>query len=547
MEHATRPSRDGGFTVIEAMVAVTVLALGVMITIQPVIGSLRRVADARSIEVAENLAQAEIESLRALDYEDIGLPGQTPGGVLTESRVIDVEGRNYTVALEVWYAGSLTGLEVVPQGGDGVEGSWDPGVDYKAVKVTVLAEGREHDPVIMETIVAPPSLGAHEAIANARIFLAAHEPFASSELDLPSLRVVSPPTAPIASSLHASEVVFPAIPPGSYTVGLNDAGGWLIHPADIVSGADVLELVPGSLSETTLRVYRPASLELTVIDDATGAPVPEARLTLTHVPTGQQTAYSPGVFAVSGLIPDAYDLVLSATGYFDWTATSVNIPAGYPDPMHQMTVRMIPLPPPTTTTTTTTIPGTTTTIGGTTTTTVGGTTTTTIDLGTLRSVRFTVRDNIGRRIKGATVTVPHPNLGVLTAITDKDGWAWIDLEEDYVYTAVASTPWGHGNGMKSFDPYDDTTISLYLTRPSNQGLMGLEEGDNAEFLYKPYGGSTWTVMPVNFEGEASFVASQGWYTVAKRCLSNGNVVDQRNVWVSANDNREEDLYTWCQS
>src|SRR3989337_1767609 len=137
MSTLRRLREEDGFTIIEAMVAVAI-----SLTIQPVVASLRRIADARTISVAENLAQAEIESLRALAYEDVGLPGRSPSGVLDGQHTVTVEGRAYDVRLDVRYAGSLTGLAVVPQGGDGVEGAWDPGVDYKVVTVTVTATGR---------------------------------------------------------------------------------------------------------------------------------------------------------------------------------------------------------------------------------------------------------------------------------------------------------------------------------------------------------------------------------------------------------------------
>ncbi|MEX1207294.1 MAG: hypothetical protein WEE36_01620 [Acidimicrobiia bacterium] len=526
MEHAARPSRDGGFTVIEAMVAVTLLAIAVMLTIQPVMNSLRQVADSRLLGVAQNLAQAEIESLRALDYEDIGLPGRTPSGVLEEYRVVEIEGREYSIRVEVWYAGSLTGLDVVPQGGDGVEGSWDPGVDYKAVRVTVVAEGRERDPVIMETIVAPRSIGAHEAIANARIYVAAHEPFAPSDLLLPSLKVVAPPAAPIHSTLRASEVVFPAIPPGTYSVQLNVADGWLIHPDDVINGIDQLVLVPGALSQTTIRVYRPATLEVTVVDDTTGQPVASPRITLRNTVTGVATAYDPGVVSIDGLVPDAYDIGVAASGYEVWTATSVNIPAGYPNPLHEITVRLAPNAP-----TTTTMPGTTTTVPG-------ATTTTTVPAGSIE-VTFTVEDSTGRRIAGATVTV-----GAFTATTNAEGRAYLNLAGGW-YNAVGSTSWGHGSDSDWFDPDDDDQISLDLTRPRGKGLMALRGGNNAEFLYRSRGSGTWIVMPSNQGGEASFVGSSGSYDVAKRCLTNGNVVDQRTVSISPNRNRSTNLATSC--
>jgi hypothetical protein len=356
--------------------------------------------------------------------------------------------------------------------------------------------------------------------------VAAHEPFAPSDLLLPSLKVVAPPDAPIHSTLRASEVVFPAIPPGTYSIQLNVADGWLIHPDDIINGTDQLVLVPGSLTQTTIRVYRPATLQVTVVDDATGQPVASPRVTLRNTVTGVATAYDPGVVSIDGLVPDAYDIEVAASGYQVWTATSVNLPAGYPDPLHEITVRLAPNAP-----TTTTLPGTTTTVPG-------ATTTTTAPAGSIE-VRFTVEDSTGRRIAGATVTVSG-----FTATTNAEGRAYVNLNEGW-QNAVGSTSWGHASDSDWFDPDDDTTIDLDLTRPWGKGLMALRGGYNAEFLYRPEGSSIWVVMPPNVAGEASFVGSSGNYYVAKRCLANGNVVDQRTVWVAWNENRSTTLATSC--
>ncbi len=192
---------EAGFTIIESMVAVTILSIALVVTIQPLIGAIRRISDARVIGVAENLAQAELESIRALDYADIGIPGRTPSGVLVATNSVTVEGRLYLIETSVSYAGSVTGLSVVPQGGDGVEGTWDPGVDYKVVKIVVTGSGREMDPVIMETIVSPPRVGAHEGIANARVTVVPYEPFAPSALTLPTVKITASPAAAIQSPL----------------------------------------------------------------------------------------------------------------------------------------------------------------------------------------------------------------------------------------------------------------------------------------------------------------------------------------------------------
>ncbi|MFH1104104.1 MAG: hypothetical protein V1757_04040 [Actinomycetota bacterium] len=541
-----RLREEDGFTIVEAMVAVTILAVGISLTIQPVMASLRRISDARTISVAENLAQAEIESLRALAYEDVGLPGRTPSGVLDESHEVNVEGRLYVVEVDVRYAGSLTGLDVIPQGGDGVEGSWDPGVDYKVVKVTVTAEGRESDPVVMETIVSPRSVGTHEGIANARVYLAAYEPFAPSEYDLPSLKIQASPAAPIASALYADQQVFPAIPPADYTVTLDDADGWIIHPADIVAGQDRLHVTAGTLAETTLRVYRPATLQLTVVDYDTGAAVTAPRLAYTNLVSGQTTTLASGVQIATGLIPDAYDLTVTASGYETWTLSSVNIPGNYPDPVHNLTVRMQPIVPPTTTTTTTTIASTTTTQPGTsTTTTVPGTTTTTTQPPDTRTVDFEVEDNTGRRVHGATITITASGQPTIVITTDDHGLASYNLVRGVSYTATASTAWGHGPDSDTFNPQYEDDIYLDLTRPWGKGTLVLQGGDRAEFLYRAGGEGSWTVLPANYEDEASFVANEGSFQVAKRCLANGQVLGTKTVSVSRNENRYTSISGWC--
>lgn len=541
-----RLRREDGFTIVEAMVAVSMLAVAISLTIQPVMASLRRIADARTISVAENLAQAEIESLRALDYEDVGLPGRSPSGVLDEQHTVTVEGRAYEVRLDVRYAGSLTGLAVVPQGGDGVEGAWDPGVDYKVVTVTVTATGREQDPVIMETIVSPRSVGAHEGIANARVYLAAYEPFAPSGYHLPSLKIQDSPAAPISSALYADTQVFPAIPPGDYVVTLDDADGWVIHPDDVITGNDALHVTAGTLTETTLRVYRPATLTITAVDAATGDSVPSPRLAYKNLVTDQTVTLAPGVLTATGLIPDAYDLTVTASGYQTWTLSSVNIPSGYPSPDMSLTAQMQPIGSPTTTTTTT-VPGSTTTVPGTTTTTqlAGTTTTTTTQPVNARTVSFEVEDNTGRPVHGATITISASGQPTIIVTTDDRGGATYNLIRGVSYTATASTAWGHGPDSDTFDPQSTGSVNLDLTRPSGTGTMVLKGGESAEFLYRPQGNGGWTVLPANYLGEASFVDSQGKFDVAKRCLATGQVTGTKTVSIKRNSDRSTSISGWC--
>ncbi len=546
---------DEGVGLVESMVAATILALMIVMTIPPVLSAMGWLDQSRAISTAENLAQAEIEAIRALDYEDVGIQGYTPSGVLEAERVEVVENREYTIRTEVEYAGSLTGLNVIDQGGDGVQGAWDPGVDYKVVRVAVEAEGRA-DPVIMETIVAPPNIGAHEGIANARVYLAPHEPFAASGYLLPELQIHESPYAPVRSGSRGNDQVFPGVPPGDYTVEMAVADGWLFHPDDVLEQITEIVVVEGQIAETTLRVYRPARLIVSVTDADTGAVIPDARISLVHEPTDDQSDYAIGEYTIEGLLPDAYTIKVSATDYMDFELTSVNIPENYPVPDHYLDVSLEPIPPPTTTTSTTTTTTTTTTVPGATTTTVPGattttttttSTTTTIPTGGQVAVTFYVIDNTGRPVHGADVVVPHPTRGLLTSVTASDGTGTLNLEVGGYFTATASTDWGHGSVSQGFTASPGLTVTLQLTRPSNRGTLVVQNADRADIYYRRLGSHSWIRLLVNVNGEASFVASSGWYEVAKVCTKNGSVVDWTYVYVQAGEDRYKSMSGWCPS
>jgi hypothetical protein len=258
--------------------------------------------------------------------------------------------------------------------------------------------------------------------------------------------------------------------------------------------------VVGQITETTLRVYKPARLLVAVTDLDTGLAISTARVSLTSVPSGITTNYSPGQYTITGLIPDAYNITVAATGYESYAATSVNIPAGYPSLDHNLAVALRPDPNP------------------------------------LVTVTFTVRDNTGRLVNGATVTVTGSSQGTLTAVTDSAGVARIDIRGGFQVAATATTPWGHGPGSASFNPAVQNSVALNLARPSGYGTMGMLGGIRASaFGYRiPYG--TWVYLPVNAGGEGSFVAVTGSYQVRKRC-TNGTLLSATTVSVSAGSNR----------
>lgn len=490
------------------MVAVTILAIVLVLSIQPLMAALDHLGASQELSAAEKLAQSEIEAILALNYDDVGLPGLTPSGVLQPTHTVVVAGQSYTVETQVRYAGSLTGLNVVPQGGDGVQGTWDPGVNYKVVTVSVTAADGEAEPVVMDAIVAPSRVGALDGVASVRVTIAAYEPFAVSGVQLPSLKLQSSSLADVRSGTHDATQVFPGVPVATWTAQTDDAAGWAILPADILAGRNVVVARIGAIGDAAFRVYRPATLQVTVLNATTGQPVPNFTLSLLHVPSGTRTNYPAGQGTVGSLVPDAYQVTVAASGYQTFTSANMNIPAGYPNPAHLLTVQLTPNAPPATSTT----------------------------MPAPYQVTFTVYDNTGRMVNGATVAVLLPSGSTVGGTTDANGRVVLAMAAGNC-TATASTTWGHGPASTIFDPKNRNQIQLWLTRPSGMGTGVLSSGARADFVYRARRSDPWTVLPANALGEASFVGLPANYLVAKRCQSDGSIQGERTLPLRADRDR----------
>ncbi len=473
---------ESGFTLIEAMTAAVILVVAIVLTITPIAVSMRAIDRSKEVTVAENLAQARIEEARSLDYADVGNPGFAPDGILDPSIVRTVDGRDYVVTTDVRYVGATTGLDIVAQGGDGVQGSFDPGVNYKLVTVTVTSSTGAIGPVTMETIVAPPTIGALEDVAIVSVSIERHEPYDPSSEPDPWLQLVG--TTSYLPHEQGPEQIFPDVVPGTYTIDLFDARGWQLHPDTIATGANTVDAVGGWNAQRTIRVYRPASLTVTVLDD-TGVPIPDATITITDMADGRTTTNTTGDYVFTDLVPDRYSVNGSAPGYLG-SAVEVDVPGPGGGTSASVTLVMTPY---------TAMP---------------------VDM-TFHvdyagwSTYFTA---------GATVTVSHPVLGSWTGTTDENGDLTLTLPENETgYTVTAETGWGHAPTTTSFATTTaPATVSLSLGKPTATDRFALYSGPIGPTGFYRYWVETWrngrwrwsqsTDLPSNSLGKATFIVPE---------------------------------------
>lgn len=123
--HNRRSSQltNAGFSLIEALVAVSITTILVLAIVELAAFVTRTGAESTRHVVAIGLANERIEEIRALPYSDIGTVGGNPAGTLPANETITRDNKPYTVETTIAWVDW--------------PGNWPPGNDYKTVHVRV--------------------------------------------------------------------------------------------------------------------------------------------------------------------------------------------------------------------------------------------------------------------------------------------------------------------------------------------------------------------------------------------------------------------------
>jgi prepilin-type N-terminal cleavage/methylation domain-containing protein len=520
-----RLSRDDGFTLVEALAALTVLSIAIVLTITPVLAGLNVLSDAKLATIASNLAQGRVEELRSLEYEEIGFPLGVPEGILQASETVTAQKIDFIVTTDVKYFGSINGLgeKVVPQGGDGVEGLPDMGINYKEVTVTVSHHAGAVTPVVMQTIVAPPNIAAHEGKSNIIVELIKEEPATKppSAVGYPQVFLVrdTSPFIPFGGTLAATQT-FAGVPAsgtgatdyyyyarlGATLTSYEAANGWRIHPTDIDIETDRVHMGPTETATVPLRIYRPAEIVVELFDDSTLLPILVAgELTVvyegtpytfnTSDPEWTGTAFHITELGGAPVVPGSYDMTATALGYSLETRTDVVVPEDYPtDVVHEEAFYL--------------------------------------ELSTDAFLDVQVVDDSGTPISGASVTIDPESEAPFTLITDSSGWvsySW--AYDDFDVVIDVTSPHGHDPGSDFISDIEGVNVRVIsLTAPANTGVITFHEDQPWRvqyFRYRPDGGAPddWTDVYPNASGEATVTVDAGAWDVQKVCTKlrwNGN-------------------------
>jgi hypothetical protein len=442
---------------IEAVIATALFLVLLVISIGPIMSSLDRLDNARLTTEAEKLGEAQLESIRALDFDDVGLTAGNPVGLIEASMSMPGD-TAWLITTDVQWEGAITGTD---------------DVNYKTVEITVAHPDSAVDPVRFSSIISPDRLSDSSNKATVNVDVLLMEPTASG-ITPPKVFLIKSDGAGASngavfplSGASPTEWTFPLLNPTDPNVGdpayemvmrlgtdMADTSfnGWYIAPNALSSGADRFQLFPAEIHDATLPVYRPAQLSVTVTDVDTGLIIPDATLKLDNGALTETFTTSDGTFFIEDafgypLAPDTYDITVGAFSYASETRGSVTLPAGYPDPLHVENFAL--------------------------------------EFQTGVPVTFDVEDTADWPIPLATISVP----GFPDLTTDEYGRATMVVPVGPSFTATIISPAGHASATVSFNS-GSGTVYKELGRPSsNYRLVHFYNGTGHHWGAKEYYGS----------------------------------------------------------
>ncbi|OGV97350.1 hypothetical protein A2W24_06495 [Microgenomates group bacterium RBG_16_45_19] len=262
------PRRGGvGFTYVEALVAVGTLAVLIAAVMVIIKSSAQLVGVARVRAIATGLARDRLELAHAVPYEDLGVEGGIPNGILPADEWVTVGGQEFLIETDVVYIDDpddgLAPGDVIP-------------TDYKRVRTEVSWSGvLTSTPIVMWSDVAPKGL---ETMVGAgtlslRVLNASGEPVSQATVSIIA-NSLSPPVAATQSSDIDGRVLLPGAPvcvecyqvtvtkPG-YTTDRTYGTAEVVNP-----NKPHVSIIEAQVSEVTFAIDKPASLTLRAVRGA---------------------------------------------------------------------------------------------------------------------------------------------------------------------------------------------------------------------------------------------------------------------------------------
>jgi type II secretory pathway pseudopilin PulG len=245
---------DEGFTLIEAVLGMVLFVIVATSLAGVITSSIASNSLARERTIAEQKSQEKIESIRRMDYDDVGLPSGNPPGIVTSPDSLNAQGLKATITTQVQWVDDPTPT------------SYATSANYKRVTVTVT---RNRDGKVMSravTNIAPPGRAPFGGINNAIVNVTVSDMGLNQPADNATVNLTLGPSAPLSDITGATGLVtFPSLTPSppTYRIDVTKPGGYVTLSDDVYpSAAASADLAPTQTFDTTIRIYKPATIQV---------------------------------------------------------------------------------------------------------------------------------------------------------------------------------------------------------------------------------------------------------------------------------------------
>jgi type II secretory pathway pseudopilin PulG len=259
---ASRLRSEAGITMVEMLIATAVFAVIAAPLATVLTSSINSHRDSRQKTLAQQIALDEIEKIREMDYEDVGVEGGNPPGELKPSDSIQdlyptIVGLRGTITRAVAYVDDPTPTSYATQ------------ANYKQVTISIF---RASDSKLLTrevTNIAPPERAPFGGINNAIINVNVVDYGDNTPVSGALVNLTGGPAGFSARSDttdSAGLVTFAALTPNGtsdyYDIAVSKSG--YVTLKDDLSPAAVAhtQVAPSQTFNTAIRVYRPATINV---------------------------------------------------------------------------------------------------------------------------------------------------------------------------------------------------------------------------------------------------------------------------------------------
>lgn len=268
--HSLPTIRNNGFTLLESLVGITIFVLVVLVVYQAY-ANLSKLASAAEVKVtASAILSKEIETIRNLAYEDVGIEGGLPSGVLMQSKTVSLNNDQFLIQLYVRsiddpFDGTINGnpVDTAP-------------ADYKLVDISVTCTNCNPPATLTTTTTVAPrnlEISSGNGALFIRVFDAAGLPVPNAQVTIQNTEL-SPVISFNEITNSAGELQLVDVPPseesyeisvtkGGYTTETTYAPGAPGNPNPLKAHATV---VGGGVTQVSFQIDRVSTLAVSTIN-----------------------------------------------------------------------------------------------------------------------------------------------------------------------------------------------------------------------------------------------------------------------------------------